>query len=222
MFFLKRVIRFIKMRQLLRFADISIGVVIRSELCLGGGNTIGEYTILEGGQIKLGKHATISSHCVLRGPITIGNFSQIGPHVGVYTRAHPLKSISINVSRRFLNGARKKLQQPLEQPVSIGSDVWVGASAVILPGVKIGDGAIVAAGSVVREDVPPFTMVAGVPARMIGRRFNSQIEELVASTAWWSSDLQADQGNSWIFFEDDLDLSDFDALRDTLVNDTHR
>ena len=52
-------------------------------------------------------------------------------------------------------------------PIVIGKDVWIGSGAILLPGVHVGDGAVVAAGSVVREDVPPRTVVAGVPARII-------------------------------------------------------
>ena len=57
-----------------------------------------------------------------------------------------------------------------EQPVTIMDDVWIGARAIILPGVTIGQGAIVAAGAVVTKDVPPFAIVGGVPARLIDYR----------------------------------------------------
>jgi len=62
-------------------------------------------------------------------------------------------------------------QQPnSSQPIQIGNDVWIGAQAAILSGVSIGDGAIVATGSVVREDVAPYSIVGGVPAKVIGER----------------------------------------------------
>ena len=63
-----------------------------------------------------------------------------------------------------------RLQPASEQDVHIGSDVWLGAHAVILPGVTIGDGAVVAAGAVVTQDVDPYTVVGGVPARKVAQR----------------------------------------------------
>jgi len=76
------------------------------------------------------------------------------------------------------------------RPISIGNDVWIGASVIVLDGVKIGTGAIVAAGSVVRQDVAPYTVVAGVPATVKKTRFSEeQIESLLASHWWdWSDE----------------------------------
>jgi len=61
-------------------------------------------------------------------------------------------------------------QPNIASPVQIGSDVWVGSHSVILSGICIGDGAIIAAGSVVKKDVPPYTIVGGTPATILGKR----------------------------------------------------
>ncbi|MEO1729302.1 MAG: acyltransferase [Pseudomonadota bacterium] len=71
---------------------------------------------------------------------------------------------------RFNDGSPVTDQVMDEADVIIGADVWAGARAILLPGVTIGDGAIIAAGSVVRQDVPPFAIVAGVPAKVVGTR----------------------------------------------------
>lgn len=71
------------------------------------------------------------------------------------------------------------------QPVTLGSDVWIGARATILSGVSIGDGAIVAAGAVVTKDVPAFAIVAGAPARLIRLRFAPEVCEVPAALKWW-------------------------------------
>ena len=63
-----------------------------------------------------------------------------------------------------------RLQKEIQKEVIIGSDVWVGAKAIILPGVHIGKGAVIAAGAVVTKDVPAYTIVGGVPARVIKQR----------------------------------------------------
>jgi hypothetical protein len=69
--------------------------------------------------------------------------------------------------------------------VSIGHDVWIGHGAVILPGVTIGTGAAVGAGAVVSKDVPPFAIVAGVPARVIRFRFGDSVREGLLKLSWW-------------------------------------
>lgn len=68
----------------------------------------------------------------------------------------------------------------------VGNDVWIGMEAVILPGIKIGDGAIVAAKSVVTHDVPPYAVVAGNPARMVKMRFDENTVERLLKVAWWN------------------------------------
>lgn len=69
--------------------------------------------------------------------------------------------------------------------VAVGHDTWLGHAAVVLPGVTIGDGAVVAAGAVVAKDVPPYTVVGGVPARPLKRRHPEALAERLIAIAWW-------------------------------------
>lgn len=71
-------------------------------------------------------------------------------------------------------------------PVIIGNDVWIGARATILSGVTIGDGAVVAAGAVVTDDVPPYSIVGGVPATIIKYRHSADVIERLCEIAWWN------------------------------------
>ena len=71
------------------------------------------------------------------------------------------------------------------QPVEIGHDVWIGHGAIILPGRRIGTGAVVAAGAIVTKDVPDYTIVVGNPARPLRRRFPEGIAERLKALAWW-------------------------------------
>ncbi len=105
--------------------------------------------------IRLGKNVFINHACSFLdiGGITIEDDVQIGPHVNLTSENHPLDPAD-----------RKTL---LLQPVVIRRNAWIGAGATILPGITIGENAIVAAGSVVSRDVPPNTVVAGVPARVV-------------------------------------------------------
>lgn len=110
-----------------------------------------------GFNISLGDYFYANHNCVLldAAPITIGQNVLLGPGVQIYTVNHPMDA-----------AARKN---GLEQgkPVTIGDSVWVGGGAIILPGVNIGEGAVVAAGAVVTKDVAPFTVVAGSPAKFL-------------------------------------------------------
>ena len=76
-------------------------------------------------------------------------------------------------------------KMPLKGDTVIGNDVWIGQNNTILPGVKIGDGAIIGMASVVASDVPPYTIVAGNPARVIKKRFDEELTGLLLKLKWW-------------------------------------
>ncbi len=86
--------------------------------------------------------------------IRIGNNCLIGPDVGIYTAGHRLEP-------------EGRTLDVYGMPITIGNDVWIGGNSTILPGVTIGDGAVIAAGAVVTHDVEPYTIVGGVPAKVI-------------------------------------------------------
>src|SRR6516164_4178782 len=110
-----------------------------------------------GYNIRIGHNAFINYNCVFLdcAPIEIGDDLQMGPAVQLYTALHPLDS-------------RARLER-LEsaQPIRIGQAVWICGGAIVLPGVTIGDGSVVGAGSVVTRDLPPGVLAVGNPARII-------------------------------------------------------
>lgn len=110
-----------------------------------------------GKNIHVGDHLIINYGCTILdvAEVSMGDWVMIGPHVLISTVNHPLSP----------RGRRNRLG--VAAPVHIGDDVWIGGHATILPGVTIGNGAVVAAGAVVTKDVPPYTVVAGVPARVV-------------------------------------------------------
>ena len=79
---------------------------------------------------------------------------------------------------------------PLKGDTVIGNDVWIGQNAVILPGIQVGDGAIIGANSVVGSDVSPYTVVAGNPARMIRKRFDDTLTDLLLRFRWWDKPVE--------------------------------
>jgi acetyltransferase-like isoleucine patch superfamily enzyme len=109
------------------------------------------------GGFEIGNNSVINSKCRLdnRGSISIGNNVSISQEVNIITADHDPNS-------SFFEGRQKR--------VIIEDFVWVGTRAMILPGVRIGKGAVVAAGAIVTKDVQPFTIVGGIPAKEIGKR----------------------------------------------------
>jgi len=112
----------------------------------------------EGGRIAVGSHVRVNAGAVLvsYASITIGNDCLIGEYVSIRDANHGTQA-----------GSPMRLQPHARAPIVIGNNVWIGRGAVILKGVCIGDGAVVAANSVVTRNVPPRTLVGGVPARVI-------------------------------------------------------
>lgn len=87
------------------------------------------------------------------------------------------------------------------RPVEIGNDVWIGASVIILPGVKIGDGAVLAAGAVVTHDVEPYAIVGGIPARTIRKRFSDEMIDSLLHIAWWDWEPEKIQKNLELLYQ---------------------
>lgn len=124
----------------------------------------------------------------------IGAFSSIGPNVLLGgLGCHPVDRLSTHpafYSSRLQAGATFSTADVIEElpRVSVGSDVWIGAGSIVLDGVNIGDGAIIAAGAVVTRDVPPYAIVGGVPARTIRYRFDEETQDALLEWRWWDLD----------------------------------
>jgi maltose O-acetyltransferase len=109
-----------------------------------------------GVNIALGERVFFNFNCVVLDvcSVRIGDFTVIGPAVQIYTPMHPLD-------------AEQRRRQEFGKPVDIGSDVWIGGGAIILPGVRIGSRSVIGAGSVVTRDVPGGVLAVGNPCRVI-------------------------------------------------------
>jgi len=145
--------------------NLTANVQLSSRISLGVGTTIKQYAIIttSGGRIHLGKECNLGQFSMIatkKKNVIIGDFVRIGPHVSF-----------IASNRRYEKRDIPILKQGItEKGITIGNDVWIGSGATILDGVNVGDGVVVAAGAVVTKDVPPYSIVGGVPARIIGER----------------------------------------------------
>ena len=112
-------------------------------------------------KVTLGDFSGIGINARINGTCTIGTHVMMGTDVVVITRNHAFGRIDVPMMEQGFEE---------ERPVYIGNNVWIGDRAVILPGVIVGDGSIIAAGAVVTKNVPPYAIVAGVPAKVIKMR----------------------------------------------------
>ncbi len=148
------------------------------ENCLVINSAIKKYSYI--GRNSIVQNASIGSFCSIANDVFIG----LGTHPTTLFSTSPL---FYRVSNTFGVKLIERDDGFSEyQPINIGNDVWLGARATVMDGVTIGDGAIIAANAVVTKDVPPFAIVAGVPAKVITYRFSPEKIEELQKTQWWS------------------------------------
>lgn len=120
---------------------------------------------------------------------TVGKFTTINKSTRIGLGQHPSNMISTNLIFYAKNPISNRWVRPIVfedyKPITIGNDVFIGEAAMIMGGVKIGDGAIVAARSVVTKDVPPYAIAAGVPARVVKYRFDQDTINRLLEIKWW-------------------------------------
>ncbi len=150
--------------------NVEINALSLSGIRLGNNVSIHRNTIIEctgvirqlGEGLVIGDNVGIAQNCFIqvRGTVTIGNDVMFGPGVSIFSEDHGFADPDILM-----------LDQPESRKgVTIGNNVWIGTRATILDGVTVGDGSIIAAGSIVKSSVPPYSIVAGVPGKVIRSR----------------------------------------------------
>jgi phosphonate metabolism protein (transferase hexapeptide repeat family) len=142
----------------------------------------------------LDDYSYLGNYCDLMST-DIGKFANIASMVRSNPGFHPMEWPTLHhfTYRRLMYGMADQDDADFfawrrRQRVVIGHDTWIGHGAVIMPGVRIGNGAVVGSNSVVTKDVPPYAIVAGVAAKVIRQRFPGAIAEAIEATAWWDWD----------------------------------
>jgi virginiamycin A acetyltransferase len=183
----------------LRYRGCFIGSPLVGErVVMGRGCSVSRGAQLANG-VRLGDFSYVNCGAIVASG-EFGRFCSIGPYSIIGMPEHPTGYLSTSPR---LYGPENILGAPSDwndfpEPPQVGSDVWIGASTFVRQGVRIGHGAIVGAGAVVTRDVPPYGIVAGVPANLLRFRFPPEIVADLLETRWWersTEELVADAGN---------------------------
>lgn len=146
----------------------------------------------------------------------VGKFCSIASHTRINPGNHPMHRVTQHHStyrRRQFGFAEEDDPEVFAwrraARCTIGHDVWIGHGATVMAGVSVGIGAVVGAGAVVTKDVPPYTIVGGVPARTIRQRFNDDVARKLMATEWWDWDRSTLEERFGDFYDLDLFLEKY-------------
>lgn len=153
---------------------------------------VGEFTYIAASEFE--SHVT-NFYPWSRDKLIIGKFCQIasGVEFMMNDANHQMNAVStfpFYTLEGWNTETPKAEDMPYKGDTVIGNDVWIGQNALILPGVHIGDGAIIGANSVVGSDIEPYTIVAGNPAKVIRKRFDDELIDLMEKFRWWDKEIE--------------------------------
>lgn len=216
---------YVNLKNLMKNVKIHSSCTVSLKANFEGNNRVGEKSTFYG---KIGRCSYIGSNCNLSA--SIGRYSCLGNDIKVINGLHPTntfvsihpvffstkKQVGISYVYEDKFDELKYFDNKNKTAINIGNDVWIGSCVIIMAGVKIGDGAIVGAGAVVTKDVPPYSIVVGVPAKVIKYRFSEDIIKKLLKIKWW------DKTECWIKENSKLfaNINDFcSALKDGDYNE---
>ena len=175
-----------------------------------GKNTIGKDCDIEKAYIGLGSYIGNDSRL---SNCKIGRFCSIGMRVNAIIGEHPIEYVSThpftysrakkNIGFAYNNIVEKESIKTIDgiYVIEIGNDAWIGDGVQILNGVKIGDGAVIAAGALVTKDVEPYTIIGGVPGKILKKRFSDENIKDLLEFKWWNKDISWIEKNAYYFHD---------------------
>jgi len=211
--FLKGIAIFFIKLKLKRSYQVKFGtnVYINNSVICEGRNSFSDNSSIAGSYIGYASYIGINTSIVKS---KIGKYCSIGSNVRCIFGNHPTKDF-VSTHPAFFSTLKQagfsytKVQlfkeiddafnKENEYSITIGNDVWIGDGAAIMAGVSIGDGAIIAANALVVKNVPPFSIVGGVPAKVIRNRFSTKETAFLKDFKWWDKDTKWLQNNAHLF-----------------------
>lgn len=198
------------------FVHYNFTTKISSASSFEGANVIGNNTWFCG---NMGYGTYVCNDCSIIG--NIGRFCSIAPEVKNTLGVHPISEPYVSTSPMFFSlrkqtgktFAKKQLFEELKEPIEIGHDCWIGQRVFIVGGVKIGIGAVVLAGAVVTKDVPPYSIVGGVPAKVLKYRYDDDTIKFLLKSEWWNRPIDWLEANYELF----CDIDEFKRA----INENH-
>ena len=172
-------------------AIIDKGCMISETTSIGNNSHILDNTILN--NCTIGKFSYISRNGLVQNT-TIGNYCSIANNVTLGLGSHPVELFSTSpiFYRKKNTFGKDVIEKDIDfeeyKPINIGNDVWIGANAIVLDGVTIETGAIIASGAIVTKNIPAYAIVAGVPAKIIKHRFSPDKISTLLQSKWWEND----------------------------------
>ncbi|MFS1511138.1 CatB-related O-acetyltransferase [Chengkuizengella sp. SCS-71B] len=158
---------------------------VGEDVSLGLGSALGIGVDIRN-KVKIGKYSYINPGTIVASGI-LGNYCSVGYNCQIGMFEHPVHHMS--TSPHIYHKDRSLLNihtwDEITNPPIIGNDVWIGSNVLVLQGVNIGNGAIIAGGSVVTKNVRPYSVVAGVPAKFIKKRFDEKYIDFLENLKWW-------------------------------------
>lgn len=185
-------------------------VIINLNTQFEGYNALGNNTQFVDSFLGIGSY--IANNSTIR-KTKIGKYCAIGDNVRTYLGNHPVKDfVSIHpaffstlqqsgftFTEKQLFEEHKYIDAEKRYVCQIGNDVWIGNDVLIIDGIEIGNGAVVASGAIVTKNVEPYTIVGGVPAKQIRKRFSNEQIEKLEKIKWWDKDIDWVKKNSHLY-----------------------
>lgn len=180
-------------------SELSGKISINSEGC----KIINGVTIAAKAPVMIGRYTSINGPCTgiysKLNSIKIGSFCSVARQVSIQEYNHQIGRLSSYYIFRNIFNEPASNDVNSKGEVLIGNDVWIGAGATILSGIKIGHGAVIGANSVVTKDVPDYAIVGGVPAKVIKMRFDSSTIDKLLKLRWWDWEIEKIKKNKELF-----------------------
>lgn len=204
---------FINIKYKKRNVKVAVSSKIKPSTRFGCNVRIGDNTRLKG---SVGSYSYIGKDCRLNAHI--GKFCSIAPGVKVVEGTHRTEYLSsspvflstqkqcgITFTEKEIVREEILIDEENGIAVEIGNDVWIGENVLIKGGIKIGDGSVIGMGAVVIKDVEPFSIVGGVPAKMIRKRFSDEVIKNIGQVKWWNWDEKLLREHIEYFRRNDID-----------------